>query len=108
MFQVILFGLAAGLDNLQVCSSLGLLPIGRKRLHWLAAAFCASEIGGALLGLLLGRGFIALIGPAASWLAPTVMLCCGAAVLFLVWRREEQDLSKLINHRALLFDYPSP
>ncbi|MEN9864858.1 MAG: hypothetical protein RL748_448, partial [Pseudomonadota bacterium] len=74
MVEVVLFGLAAGLDNLQVCSSLGLLPVERRRLHWLALAFCLSEVGGALLGLLLGRGMISLLGPAANNLAPIAML----------------------------------
>lgn len=106
MVEVVLFGLAAGLDNLQVCSSVGLLPVERQRLHWLAFGFCASEIGGALLGLLLGRSFITLIGPLASNLAPIVMLGCGAAVLWLAWRRGEQDLSRLVNHKALLFGLP--
>jgi manganese efflux pump family protein len=106
MIEVALFGLAAGLDNLQVCSSLGLLPVERRRLHWLAMAFCASEIGGALIGLLLGRGLIELLGPAAESLAPVAMLLCGAAVLYLAFRREDQDMATLINSRALLFGLP--
>jgi putative Mn2+ efflux pump MntP len=106
MLEVLVFGLLAGLDNLQVCSSLGLLPVRRQRLHLLAAAFCVSEIGGALLGLSLGRGLIALLGPTASQLAPIVMLGCGCAVLYLALRRGEQDLEQLLNHRALIFGLP--
>jgi len=106
MIEVLLFGIAAGLDNLQVCSSLGLLPVQRARLHWLAAAFCGSEIGGALVGLLLGKGFLALIGPAANTIAPLVMLACGGAVLFLAYRHQEPDMSHLINNGPLLFGLP--
>lgn len=106
MTEVLIFGLLAGLDNLQVCSSLGLLPLQRRRVHLLAAAFCASEIGGAVLGLLLGHGLLALLEPAASGLAPAVMLLCGAAVLYLAWRRDEPDLARLANHKALLLGLP--
>jgi manganese efflux pump family protein len=106
MIEVLIFGLLAGLDNLQVCSSLGMLPLQRRRLHFLAAAFCASEIGGAVLGLMLGRGLLTLLGPVAESLAPIVMLGCGAAVLYLALRRDDPDLAALANHRALLVGVP--
>jgi putative Mn2+ efflux pump MntP len=106
MIEILIFGLLAGLDNLQVCSSLGLLPLQRRRLHLLAAAFCASEIGGAVLGLLLGRSLLTLLDPIASGIAPLVMLGCGAAVLYLALRRDDPDLASFANHRALLVGVP--
>lgn len=106
MIELLIFGLLAGLDNLQVCSSLGMLPLQRRRLHFLAAAFCASEIGGAVLGLLLGRSLLSMLDPVAEQLAPIVMLGCGAAVLYLALRRDEPDLAALANHRALLLGVP--
>jgi manganese efflux pump family protein len=106
MLEIAVFGLLAGLDNLQVCASLGLLPMRRSRIHLLAAAFCAGEILGALLGLLVGRGLIALLGEAASAVAPLAMLGCGCAVVWLAFRREDEDLQELVNHRALLLGLP--
>lgn len=106
MIELIIFGLLAGLDNLQVSASLALLPMARRRLHLLAAAFCASEIGGALLGLLLGRALLTLLAPTADWLAPAAMLVCGALVLWLALRRDEAELARVANHRALLLGLP--
>jgi manganese efflux pump family protein len=88
MIELLIFGVLAGLDNLQVSASLALLPLQKRRLHVLAAAFCVSEIGGALLGLLLGKAVLSLIAPVAEWLAPAVMLGCGIVVLWLALRHE--------------------
>jgi putative Mn2+ efflux pump MntP len=106
MIELMIFGLLAGLDNLQVSASLALLPLARRRLHLLAAAFCAGEIGGALLGLLLGRALLNAIAPVAEWLAPAAMLFCGVIVLWLALRRGEADLTRFANRRALLLGLP--
>jgi putative Mn2+ efflux pump MntP len=106
MLEILVFGLLAGLDNLQVCSSLGFLPLTRGRTHLLAAVFCAGEILGALLGLLLGRGLITLLGETSSLLAPFAMFGCGCAVVYLAFRRDSDDLEQLVNHRALVLGLP--
>jgi putative Mn2+ efflux pump MntP len=106
MIELMIFGLLAGLDNLQVSASLALLPLARRRLHLLAAAFCAGEIGGALLGLLLGRALLDAIAPVAEWLAPAAMLFCGVIVLWLALRRGDADLARFANRRALLLGLP--
>ena len=106
MIELLIFGLLAGLDNLQVSASLALLPLARRRMHLLAGAFCASEIGGAVLGLLLGRALLSLLAPTAEWLAPVAMLVCGVVVLWLALRRDDADLSRFANHRALLLGLP--
>src|SRR5205823_6160634 len=52
MLGVILFlGVLAGLDNFQVCSSLGLLPVRRAQKHLLALAFGTCETLAPLAGL---------------------------------------------------------
>ena len=95
MIELLIFGVLAGLDNLQVSASLALLPLQKRRLHVLAAAFCVSEIGGALLGLLLGKAVLSLIAPVAEWLAPAAMLGCGIVVLWLALRREGAKQTEL-------------
>ena len=95
MIELLIFGVLAGLDNLQVSASLALLPLQKRRLHVLAAAFCVSEIGGALLGLLLGKAVLSLITPVAEWLAPAAMLGCGIVVLWLALRREGAKQTEL-------------
>lgn len=106
MLEVILFGIVAGLDNLQASTSLGLLPMQRKRMHMLAMAFCACELAGAILGLLLGHGLTAMLGPIASSIAPFVMLACGIAILWLAYRSESKGLPEFVNHQAFLFGLP--
>lgn len=106
MLELMIFGLLAGLDNLQVSAALSLLPLERRRLHLLAAAFCIGEIGGALLGLLLGRTLLGLLQPTAEWLAPTAMLGCGLALLWLALRRDGPDPARFIDRPALLIALP--
>lgn len=106
MLEVILFGVVAGLDNLQVCSSLGLLPMERKRLHLFAMAFCLCELGGAVLGLQLGRSFINAMEPLGTMFAPAMMLLCGLAVIFLAYRNAAEGLPRFVNRRAVLFVLP--
>lgn len=99
MAELLIFGVLAGLDNLQVSSALALLPLQKRHVHLLAAAFCVSEIGGALLGLLIGKGLLSLVSPVAGWLAPTAMLLCGIAVLILAMARDEPDIHRLSTNR---------
>lgn len=106
MIEVILFGIVAGLDNLQASTSLGLLPMQRKRIHMLAMAFCVCELGGAILGLFLGQGLIAMLGPLASSVAPFAMLACGVIILCLAYRNESKGLPQFVNHQAFLFGMP--
>ncbi len=106
MLEVLVFGLLAGLDNLQVSASLALLPISRRRLILLAAAFALSEILAAVLGLLLGRGLIVSLGQTFAGLAPFAMLLCGVIVFLLALRQREGNLEQLVNQPALLVGLP--
>ena len=106
MFEILMFGVLAGLDNLQVCSALGLLPLEKRRLHLLAAAFCASEIGAALLGMLLARTLSGWLGVDKPEIAPWLMLLCGLLVLWLAWRGEERELAQALNQKNWVFGLP--
>ncbi len=100
MVELLIFGVLAGLDNLQVSSALSMLPLRKRRVHLLAVAFCVSEIGGALLGLLLGKALLSALAPVAGWLAPAAMLACGIAVLVLALSRDEPDAEALSTGEA--------
>jgi putative Mn2+ efflux pump MntP len=78
---LLLFGVLAGLDNLQVCAGLGLLALERRQKHSLAAAFLVCELGMALLGFTVARGVLGLFQPFARVLPPLLTLLCGATVL---------------------------
>jgi putative Mn2+ efflux pump MntP len=79
--QILLFGVLAGLDNLPVCASVGLLPMARRRMRLLAAGFMLCEIAAPLAGLLAGHAALALIEPSARIAGPLMTVVCGAAVL---------------------------
>jgi putative Mn2+ efflux pump MntP len=105
---VLLFGVLAGVDNLQVCSSIGLLPLDRRRRHLLAAAFSLCETAAPLVGLSLGHLLLGLLGSAAAKAGPLLMLLCGAAVL--VSSRTDHrflwSVSRPLAGRNLLFGLP--
>jgi putative Mn2+ efflux pump MntP len=104
MLEVLVFGVLAGVDNLQVCSTIGLLPVRPARMHKLAAAFACSEIGGAVAGLFLGRALLALLGPWGTRVAPLAMLGCGAAVVLLALR--SKDVDDAVNSDTVLVGLP--
>jgi putative Mn2+ efflux pump MntP len=102
--DLVAFGLVAGSDNLQTCSALGLLPLRRRRLHLLAAAFSLSEIGAAAAGLALGHALHGSLSAIAAWVPPLVLLACG--VLALVRLLGGSDVAPLANRGVFLFGMP--
>ena len=102
--EIVVFGLLVGLDNLQVCSSLGLLKLERRRVHLLAACFGASEILGAVAGLLLGHTLSATFSRFVNHAAPLLVLACGMAILFMSWRRGQAE--RMVGQSAFLFSLP--
>jgi manganese efflux pump family protein len=105
MFGSVFFlGILAGVDNLQACSAIGLLPIRSARKHLLAVAFTGCETIAPLVGLVLGHFVLRCTGGAAARIGPFMMLACGIAVLFCAVRRE--DLSSLVNGRKMILGVP--
>jgi putative Mn2+ efflux pump MntP len=101
---VLFLGVLAGLDNFQVCSSLGLLPVRRRQKHLLALAFAACETAAPLAGLAAGNLLHSVLGSAAAKTGPIVLLVCGIAVFVLALRQE--DVAELVNGRSMLFGLP--
>ena len=81
MATILLFGMLAGLDNLQVCSSIGLGAIPRGRLHRLAAMFTLCETIAPVIGFLAGKAFLNALGVWSHIAGPAVMIVCGIAIL---------------------------
>lgn len=106
MVELLIFGVLAGLDNLQVSAALALLPLRKRRVHLLAAAFCVSEIGGALLGLLLGTALLSVLAPVAEWLAVAAMLVCGLALLVLALSRDPPNTDAMSTEMTALDAQP--
>lgn len=101
---VFLLGVVAGLDNLQVCSSLGLLPIGRARKQLFALAFSACETLAPLAGLAIGNLLLVTLGRVAAVAGPVAVLLCGVAVIVLALR--ERDVSEVVESRSVICGLP--
>lgn len=78
---ILLFGILAGLDNLKVCSSVGLLPMGRGRRNWLALGFLFCEMAAPVIGIFAGRTVLAFAMPYGQLAGPVMTVICGAAVM---------------------------
>ena len=105
MLQIILLGVLAGLDNLQVAAAISMTPLTRTRRALFALAFCSCEISTPLLGLLLMH---ALRARYSHWLdraAPLILLACGAVIIYLALKDDDQ-LEKLVNHKWTLVGLP--
>ncbi|MBV8730443.1 MAG: manganese efflux pump [Acidobacteriia bacterium] len=100
---VILFGLLAGVDNLQACSALGLLPIDGGRRRLLAVAFTACETVAPLAGLALGHLMLSWMRDVGAKIGPFVTLACGIGILFCALRDE---VPLPVNERRLIFGMP--
>jgi putative Mn2+ efflux pump MntP len=100
---VILFGILAGVDNLQACSAIGLLPIDRGRRRLLAVAFTACETAAPLAGLALGHLMLSWTRDAGAKIGHLMTLACGIGILFCAFRDE---VPLLVNERRLMFGMP--
>lgn len=105
MLTVITFGIIIGLDNLQVASSIGLLPIKPYRKWLVALAFGFFEAMMPLLGLMSGHLLSGAFASWAEWLGPLVLIACGLSIIYFTLKENEGQLSR-INNRWILLSLP--
>jgi putative Mn2+ efflux pump MntP len=105
MLQIILLGVLAGLDNLQVAAAISMTPVTRMRRTLFALAFCACEISTPLLGLLLMNTLRVRFGHWIDRIAPLILVACGTVIIYLALRDNDQ-LEKLVNNRWTLVGLP--
>ena len=101
---VLILGLLAGLDNLEVCSCIGILQLSKQRRRRLAAAFSLCEIAAPLAGLAVGHVILSMLQPVTAKAAPIMILVCGAIVLFRAIR--QPDLDSEARENWMLFGLP--
>lgn len=99
MLEVAVFGVLAGLDNLQVSAALGVSRPRRGRLLLLGSAFAACEALMPLVGMALG-GALRRALPALETAGPLVLLLCGAAIL--VHALREGDAREVVEGRWIM------
>ncbi len=104
MTAVLIYGILVGLDNLQVCAGIGLLPGGRRRRRQLALLIGLFEAVMPLLGLLAGQGLRARVGVLGELLGPALLAVCGLLVLWSSFKDTDdlQEEKHLGNRRVLL------
>jgi putative Mn2+ efflux pump MntP len=105
MLQIVLLGVLAGSDNLQVAAAISMAPLTRARRVAFALAFCACEIGTPLLGLLMIHSLQSRFGPWAERVAPLIVIFCGAVILLLALT-DRDELERLVNRRWTIAALP--
>jgi putative Mn2+ efflux pump MntP len=98
LLQIVLLGVLAGSDNIQVAAAISMAPLTRARRMLFALAFSACEIATPLLGLLLMHSLRARFGPWTERVAPLIVVFCGVVILLLALTGRD-ELEKLVNHR---------
>ena len=105
MMRIILLGLLAGVDNVQVAAAISMAPLTRARRALFALAFCACEISTPLIGLLLMDGLRLRFGHALDRVAPLILVACGALIIWLALRDDDQ-LDRIVNNKWTLIGLP--
>jgi putative Mn2+ efflux pump MntP len=104
MLRLLLLGVLAGIDNLQVAAALSVAPLSRARRFMLAAAFTVCETTTPLLGYTLASSLRSRLGAAFDHAAPFLVVGCGAAIVWLALR--ERDTAPLVNSGWTIFGLP--
>ena len=103
MGTIIIFGILAGLDNLQVVPALGLVALTRSRRWMMAAAFGLFEAVMPLIGLALGSLAQKAL-PIADKTGPLTLIACAGLMLYTGLR--EKDTSRLVGSGWMVVGLP--
>jgi len=105
MLRIILLGLLAGSDNLQVAAAISMAPLSRARRAAFAVAFALCEIGTPLLGLLLMASLHARFGTWVDRAAPLILVACGIVIIALALT-DRDELQTFVNRRWIVAALP--
>src|SRR5215212_397693 len=98
MIRLLLLGVLAGIDNLQVAAAISVAPLTRARRTLLVVSFAACEIGSPLLGVFLAHALQTRFNVSFGGIRPFVVAACGMAIVWLALREKDEALP-LINSR---------
>ena len=104
MATLLVIGLLVGVDNLQVASGIGMMPVRTMRKWMIALAFGFCEAVMPLVGLVIGRLLHKSFGSISENIGPFILVVCGLCILYLALR--ENDASKVVNSHWVLFGLP--
>lgn len=103
--QIILLGILAGSDNLQVAIAISMAPLTRARRALFALAFCACEVSTPLIGLLFIHSLHARFGVWMDRLSPLILVVCGSVIITLALK-DRDELENLVNNRWTVATLP--
>jgi manganese efflux pump family protein len=89
LWLLLLSGLLAGVDNLQACLAIGLLPLKPDQRRRYAIAFSTAETVAPLLGLTLGGLLLPALFEHLDNSSPLILLLCGLGILALAIKNRE-------------------
>lgn len=104
--KLILLGLLAGIDNLQVAGALAVAPLTRQRRALLALSFALCETASPLVGYVVAHQFRQRLGVSFEGIAPFVVVACGVAIVGLALRGDDDDVARLVNSRWTIIGLP--
>ena len=105
MTRLLLLGVLAGIDNLQVAAAVSVAPLPRARRMLLMAAFAACEIASPLLGVFFAHALETRFAVSLDGIGPFVVAACGLAIVWLALRGDD-DAKPLTNSRWTLIGLP--
>ena len=104
--SLLLLGLLAGLDNVQVAAALSLAGLAPRRRALLAMMFALSETLSPVLGVLLAAQLQTRLGLSLHGIGPYVVVVCGAAIVLQALLGGEEEAAKLAGSRWTVFGLP--
>lgn len=99
LLQIVLLGILAGADNIQVAAAVSLAPLTRARRIGFAIAFAFCEIATPIVGLLFVRSL------RIELYTPLVLIACGAAIVVLALK-DRDELERVVNRKWTLAALP--
>jgi putative Mn2+ efflux pump MntP len=106
MTRLLLLGVLAGIDNLQVAAAISVAPLTRARRALLLAAFAVCEIASPLIGVFFAHTLQTRFAVSFEGIGPFVVVACGIAIVWLALREQKDDAAALVNSRWTLIGLP--
>ncbi|HET7435698.1 MAG TPA: manganese efflux pump [Thermoanaerobaculia bacterium] len=106
MAQLLLLGVLAGLDNLQVAAAVSVAPMARARRMLLMASFATCEIASPLLGVAITYVLRTRFDIAIPAIAPFVVIACGFAIIAYALHEREDEERSLLESRWTIVGLP--
>src|ERR1041385_3400056 len=94
MITLLLLGFALSLDSFRVSLGLGTLKLSRMRQFQIVIAFGVCDAVAPLIGLLIGKSLLEIIGPWVEHLGPLLLCAYGVYVIYIARRCVESETDR--------------